>query len=83
MSSHELINVANLSEEFPLWVTREQYEQLRRLNQGGWTHCQSPEEWMVKLHYLRKGYKAKKIDRATFFQKERELVLRWWSQWCR
>ncbi len=77
-----MINVANLSDKFPLLVTEEQYDTLKALKKGGWTQCNSQEEWMVKLHYLRSGYKEKKIEKQSFFKTERELVIKWLTKQC-
>jgi hypothetical protein len=78
-----MINVANLSAKFPLLVSEEQYEKLRLLKKRGWTQCDSQEEWMVKLHYLRKGYKEKKVDREKFFRLEHDLVIKWLLKQCK
>jgi hypothetical protein len=77
-----MINVANLSSDFPLWVTPEEYESLSQKKNGGWSNCDTQKEWMVKLHYLRKGFKEKRIDAEVFFQREQQLVLYWWAKWC-
>ncbi len=77
-----MINVANLSEDFPLKVASEEYDELANKKKNGWSHCDSQKEWMVKLHYLRKGFKEGKISREKFFERESELVLRWWRRWC-
>jgi hypothetical protein len=77
-----MINVANLSEEYPFWVTQDEYDELSQKKQLGWSNCDSKKEWMVKLHYLRKGFKDGKINREKFFAMERELVTKWWRKWC-
>lgn len=77
-----MINVANLSDEFPIWVSEEKYESLKNKKSGGWTNCDTSLEWMVKLHYLRRGFKEQKIDRDAFFRREKDLVVRWWAKWC-
>ncbi len=79
--NEELINIANLSPEFPILVTPQEYDQLKNEKQQGWSNCRTQKEWMVKLHYLRQGYKEKKIEKTVFFQKEKELVLNWWQKW--
>ncbi len=77
-----MINVANLSENHPLNVTEEEYETLKNKKHRGWSNCESQKEWMVKLHYLRKGFKEGRIPSDQFFAKERDLVLNWWQRWC-
>lgn len=77
-----MINLANLSEEFPIWVSEEEYDTLKNKKTGGWSNCDTQKEWMVKLHYLRKGFKERKIDRESFFTREKELIIRWWAKWC-
>ena len=76
-----MINVANLSEDFPIWVSEETYESMKKKNRRGWSQCDTSIEWMVKLHYLRGGFKSGKISKAEFFQREQELVVRWWRRW--
>lgn len=77
-----MINLANLSAEYPIWISEEEYEALKAKTAGGWSNCDTQMEWMVKLHYLRRGFKEKKISRDDFFKRERDLVIRWWSRWC-
>lgn len=77
-----MINIANLSDDDPIWVTPDEYEDLIRRKVQGWSNCDSQKEWMVKLHYLRKGFKEGKISRDDFFERERDLVINWWRKWC-
>ncbi|MGK0290059.1 MAG: hypothetical protein ACI86H_001514 [bacterium] len=77
-----MINITNLSEDFPLEVTQEVYDSLKLKKNQGWSHCDTDIEWLVKLHYLRTGFKEKKIAKDVFFKKEKELVLKWWKRWC-
>ncbi len=77
-----MINIANMSADHPISVSEEEYETLKNKKNKGWTHCESQKEWMVKLHYLRKGFKEGKIPREQFFVKEKDLVLNWWRRWC-
>lgn len=77
-----MINVANLSEDFPIWISEEEYDTLKVKTNGGWSNCETQMEWMVKLHYLRSGFKAQKIPREDFFKREKELIIRWWAKWC-
>lgn len=77
-----MINIANLSDEFPILISEEEYEHLKNQKSSGWSNCQTQKEWMVKLHYLRSGFKENKISKEDFFKREKELVIRWWAKWC-
>jgi len=77
-----MINLANLSADFPIWISEEEYNTLKTKKNGGWSNCDTQKEWMVKLHYLRKGFKEQKIPRDDFFKRETDLIMRWWSKWC-
>lgn len=77
-----MINIANLSEDHPIFVTEEEYETLKNRKTAGWSQCETQKEWMVKLHYLRKGFKEGKLPAEQFFAKEADLVLNWWRRWC-
>ncbi len=61
----------------PIEISEDEYAQLVRLKQYGWSVCQTEREWLVKLHYLRQGLKEGKIDETTFQQRETALVLNW------
>jgi hypothetical protein len=76
-----MINVANLSTDFPIWVDEAEYSKLISQKSKGWSNCDTQTEWMAKLHYLRTGYKSGKISKENFFTKEKELVLNWWIKW--
>jgi len=76
-----MINVANLSADFPIWVDETEYSKLIGQKLKGWSNCDTQTEWMAKLHYLRTGYKSGKISKESFFIKEKELVLNWWIKW--
>ena len=76
-----MINVANLSTDFPIWVDDTEYSKLISRKSMGWSNCDTQTEWMAKLHYLRTGYKSGKISKENFFTKEKELVLNWWIKW--
>ena len=77
-----MINIANLAPDFPIEVTPEEYDELIKRKGNGWSHCKDQKEWMAKLHYLRKGFKAGKIPSQQFFAKEQDLVINWWQRWC-
>lgn len=76
------MNLATLSPEFPLEIPDEEYDQLVKKKDKGWSHCESMNEWMAKLHYLRTGYKAGKLQPEDFFKREQDLILNWWALWC-
>ncbi len=76
-----MINIANLSDDFPIWVDETEYTELIKQKSSGWSQCKSQTEWMAKLHYLRTGYKSGKISKEIFFEKEKDLVLNWWVKW--
>ena len=77
-----MINITHFSESHPIWVSEQKYEELIKKTKRGWSNCSDQEEWMVKLHYLRQGYKEGKIQKEDFFKRERDLVIMWWKRWC-
>ena len=77
-----MINLLTLSPEHPYWVEEEEYNLLQAKKQRGWSHCDDQKEWLVKLHYLRKGFKEGKLNTLEFQKKEAELILHWWRRWC-
>lgn len=76
-----MINLANLTPDFPMSISEGEYDQLKSRKKRGWSHCDSQKEWMVKLHYLRQGFKEGKLTKEEFMAKEKELVLNWWHRW--
>lgn len=64
----------------PIQITPEEYKQMVAQKQYGWTVCQSHTEWLAKLHYLREGHRAGKIQEAAFYEKETALILNWWRR---
>lgn len=77
-----MINIAHSSEFHPILVSEQKYAELLQRTKRGWSNCSEQEEWMVKLHYLRQGYKEGKIKKDDFFTRERILVISWWKRWC-
>lgn len=75
-----MINLTGLSEDFPLAISEKEYQALISKKNRGWSHPESEKEWLAKLHYLRKGFKEGKIDRTSFAQREKELILNWWQR---
>ncbi len=53
----------------PLEVSPEEYEKLVHIKDKGWSHCNSKEEFLAKLHYLRAGLTEGKIDEDEFYLK--------------
>ena len=70
-------NLTPLSEVDPLVITEQNYQELVHKKVGAWSDCQSQLEWLAKLHYLRDGFKASKLSKDDFAQREERLVLLW------
>ncbi len=70
-------NLRPLSETHPLMVEDEEYERLVRRKEGGWSRCADEKEWLAKLHYLREGFDADKLDKSEFEEREYRLVVGW------
>ncbi|MBQ31375.1 MAG: hypothetical protein CL923_02275 [Deltaproteobacteria bacterium] len=66
--------------DHPIKVTQEEYDQLVCRTENGWSQCESREECLAKLHYLRHGLKQGKINEPTFQEREKLLVLNWWRR---
>ena len=64
----------------PVEVTQEEYQILVHLNEGGWSHCNSKEEFLSKLHYLRVGLTQGKINEIEFLEREKKLVINYWNR---
>ncbi len=71
------VNVRPESETSPLWLDDAEYERLVKRSEGGWSRCRDETEWLAKLHYLREGYDAAKLDRSEFEEREYRLVVGW------
>ena len=72
-----LINLTPHSIENPTLIEEELYLQLVHRKQKGWSHCDSEEEWLAKLHYLRKGFHDGKIALPQFLERESQLLFPW------
>ena len=48
--------------------------------EGGWSKSDSSLEMLAKLHYLRLGFDAGKIQEPDFIEREQMLVLNWWNR---
>jgi hypothetical protein len=71
------INLRPLSETAPLMVEEAEYDRLVQRKAKGWSVCADETEWLAKLHYLRAGFQAGKLDRARFEKREAQLVESW------
>lgn len=71
------VNLRPLSGEAPLEIETREYEDLVARKEGGWSHCADETEWLAKLHYLREGFKAGRLERAAFEDREARLVEAW------
>ena len=65
------------SEADPLAMDEEEYQQLTRRTEGGWSRCADEREWLAKLHYLRRGRAQGKISEEDFLKRETQLVTGW------
>ena len=61
-------------------VSQEDYEQLIQINEKGWSHCSSKEEFLAKLHYLRSGFHQGKISIDAFDELEKKIVVSFWNK---
>ena len=74
------INLTPYSRESILEISREHYEKLVHINEKGWSNCNSKEEYMAKLHYLRIGYSQGKIAIDEFNELEKKIVVCYWNK---
>jgi len=75
-----MISLTPYASQFPIEVEPEEYERLVRQKQYGWSVCNSQNEWLAKLNYLRQGRNEGKIAEAAFRERETTLVLNWWKK---
>ena len=75
-----MIRLTSHAIDHPIEVTQEEYDQLVRRTEKGWSQCESREECLAKLHYLRDGLKQGKIEESAFQEREKLLVLNWWCR---
>ena len=75
-----MINLTPYAIQNPIQVSEEEYDQLVQKNEGGWSQIESFQEMLAKLHYLRLGFCAGKIQEADFLDREQKLVLNWWNR---
>ena len=74
-----MIILTPYSRENPIEVSSEEYEKLVHSNEKGWSHCDSKEEYLAKLHYLREGFAQGKISEADFLAREEKIVVAYWN----
>ena len=72
LTPHALVN--------PLEVTQDDYDELVHMKERGWSHCNSKEEFLAKLHYLRGGLTQGKINEIEFLEREKKLVINYWNR---
>ena len=75
-----LISLTPYSRENPVKISEEEYEKLVQLNEKGWSHCDSKEEYLAKLHYLREGFAQGKIADVDFHEREEKIVVGYWNR---
>ena len=75
-----MIILTPYSRENPLKISSDEYEKLVHTNEKGWSHCDSKEECLAKLHYLRSGFSQGKISIGDFNEREKKLVIGYWNR---
>ena len=74
-----MIILTPYSRENPIEISSDEYEKLVHTNEKGWSHCDSKEEYLAKLHYLRDGYIRGKITEDDFLKREEKIVVGYWN----
>jgi hypothetical protein len=75
-----MISLTPYSRENPVEVSQAEYEKLVQMNENGWSHCDSKEECLAKLHYLREGFAQGKIVEGDFLEREEKMVVGYWNR---
>ena len=75
-----MISLTPYSKENPVEVSQVAYDKLVHMNENGWSHCDSKEEYMAKLHYLRAGFSQGKIAQGDFCEREKKMVVGYWNR---
>ncbi|MCH2266082.1 MAG: hypothetical protein MK515_06395 [SAR324 cluster bacterium] len=75
-----MISLTPYSQEKPVEVSQEEYDRLVHLSDRGWSHCDSKEEFLAKLHYLRAGFAKGKIAEGDFHEREEKMVVGYWNR---
>ena len=74
------INLTPYSSGNCLEISKESYDKLVHINEKGRSNCNSKEELMAKLHYLRFGFYQGKIDMHEFNELEKKIVVSYWNK---
>ena len=75
-----MINLTPFSLENPVEVSQETFNNLVQMREKGWSHCDSKEECLAKLHYLRTGFSQGKITKGDFNEREKKIVVSYWNR---
>ena len=75
-----MISLTPYSLENPVEVSGDDYNKLVQMKEKGWSHCDSKEECLAKLHYLRSGFYQGKISIGDFNEREKKLVIGYWNR---
>ncbi len=75
-----MINLTPFSLENPVKVSQETFNNLVQMREKGWSHCDSKEECLAKLHYLRIGFSHGKIAKGDFIEREKKIVISYWNR---
>ena len=75
-----MISLTPYSHENPLKVSLEEYEKLVHMKEKGWSNCDSKEEYLAKLHYLRTGCAKGKITKNDFHEREEKIIVGYWNR---
>ena len=75
-----MINLTPFSLENPVKVSQETFNNLVQMKEKGWSHCDSKEECLSKLHYLRTGFSQGKIAKGDFNEREKKIVVSYWNR---
>ena len=75
-----MISLTPYSLENPVEVSEEDYNKLVQMKEKGWSHCDSKEECLAKLHYLRYGFSQGKISIGDFNEREKKLMIGYWNR---
>jgi len=75
-----MISLTPYSLENPVDVTEEDYNKLVQMKEKGWSHCDSKEECLAKLHYLRSGFPQGQTYMVHFNEREKKLVIGYWNR---
>ena len=78
-----IISLAYMNPENSPGIDEKRYRFLVSRKNQGWTNCETEEEWLAKLYYLKEGLEEKKITVEDYNQKEKQLILNWLTKLCR